>query len=118
MEWLIWPWLVRWTLTVSPRWTRIVGPGTVPPKVHAWTTKPSATVMSFSMIGMSMSWTVPSRSFGAFGSNSVWAGALGSATGAEAAPPAVGAAARAAGISMAVATLTWPFMPASAWPGI
>ena len=43
MEWVISPLLVRCTLTVSPRWTRMVGPGTVPPNVQAWTTKPSAT---------------------------------------------------------------------------
>ena len=71
IEWLISPWFVRWTFTVSPSLTRIVGPGTVPPNVQAWTTKPSATVTSFSMIGRSMSWTVPSRSFGAFGSKTV-----------------------------------------------
>ena len=46
----------------------MVGPGTVPPKVQACTTKPSATVMSFSMIGRSMSWTVPGSSAGAAGS--------------------------------------------------
>ena len=68
IEWLIAPRLVRWTLTVSPTLTRITGPGTVPPKVQAWTTNPSATVMSVSMIGRSMSWTVPGRSLGAAGS--------------------------------------------------
>ena len=60
IEWLIDPRFVRCTFTVSPRCTRMVGPGTVPPNVQACTTKPSATVTSVSMIGRSMSWTRPS----------------------------------------------------------
>ena len=68
IEWLIVVVFVRWTLTVSPRWTRIVGPGTVPPNVQTWTTKPLATVMSRSMMGMSTSWTVPGMTAGAVGS--------------------------------------------------
>ncbi len=63
---------------MSPRWTRSVGPGTVPPNVQAWTTYPLATVMSFSMIGKSTSWTVPGGSAGAFGSATAYGGALGS----------------------------------------
>ena len=45
---------------------------------------------------------------------------MGSATGADAAPGAVAVAALAAGISMPMSplTVTWPFMPASAWPGM
>ena len=112
IEWLMVPVLVRWTLTVSPRWTRIVGPGTVPPNVHAWTTKPSATVMSFSIIGMSMSWTVPGMTAGALASRRMYLGAFGSATGAPAAAAAAGAPLEAAGA--APATVTAPFMPASA----
>ena len=96
MEWVISPLLVRCTLTVSPRWTRMVGPGTVPPNVQAWTTKPSATVMSFSMIGRSMSWVVPGSTAGATGSNRSYFGAAGSATGA-AAIAAPGSARRARG---------------------
>ena len=114
IEWLIELWFVRWTLTVSPRWTRRVGPGTWPPKVQVLTTKPSATVMSLSMIGKSTSWTVPSRSLGAVASKRVYLGAFGSATGALASPatgPGVAAGA-------APATMTSPFIPASAWPGI
>ena len=64
----IFPWLTRWTRTVSPIFTRIVGAGTVPPNVQTWTTKPGATVMSFSMIGRSMSCTSPGSSVGAAGS--------------------------------------------------
>ena len=112
IEWLIVPWLVRWTLTVSPRWTRMVGPGTVPPKVQAWTTNPSATVMSFSMIGRSMSWTVPGMTLGAVASRRMYFGALGSATGA-AALPATGAALGDAPDALP-ATVTAPFIPASA----
>ena len=68
IEWLIVVVLVRWTFTVSPRWTRMTGPGTVPPNVQTWTTKPLATVMSRSMIGISMSCTVPAMTGGAVGS--------------------------------------------------
>ena len=96
---------------MSPRWTLIVGPGTVPPNVHAWTTKPSATVMSFSIIGMSMSWTVPVMTAGAVASTSVYLGALGSGAGLLAVPAAAGAAVAAA---TAPSTITSPFMPAAA----
>ena len=116
MEWLIWPWFVRCTLTVSPRCTRMTGPGTVPPNVQACTTKPSATVMSFSMIGKSTSWTVPAITAGAVGSLRTYGGAFGSATGAAAAAgagvaspmPAIGdagAAAAAVAAGAGVATL-------------
>ena len=63
----------------------MVGPGTVPPKVQAWTTKPVATVMSFSIIGKSTSWTVPGSASGAIGSNTSYAGAFGSGDGTSAA---------------------------------
>src|ERR1044071_2491809 len=82
------PWFVRWTRTVSPRWTRIVGPGTVPPNVPAWTTKPLATVMSASTIGRAMWCTGPVSTAGAAASRNVYGGAFGSATGAE--PAATG----------------------------
>ncbi len=115
IEWLIELLFVRWTLTVSPRCTRRVGPGTWPPNVQVLTTKPSATVMSLSTIGKSTSWTVPSRSLGAVASKRVYLGAFGSATGAAKVPAATvpGVAAGAA-----PATMTSPFIPASAWPGI
>src|SRR5215212_7436327 len=85
MEWVIDPLFVRCTRTVSPRCTRIVGPGTLPPNVQAWTTKPLATVMSASMMGRSTSWTLPGSTAGAIGPRSVYGGAAGSATGAAAA---------------------------------
>ena len=100
---------------MSPRCTRRVGPGTWPPKVQVLTTKPSATVMSLSMIGKSTSWTVPSRSLGAVASKRVYLGAFGSATGAADVPPATGPGVAA---GAAPATMTSPFIPASAWPGI
>jgi hypothetical protein len=59
---------LRWIRTVSPSFTRITGPGTVSPKVHTFWTKPSATVISRSVITRSMSWTSPSSTSGAVGS--------------------------------------------------
>src|SRR5262245_27848451 len=124
IEWLISVLFVRWTRTVSPRWTRMVGPGTVPPNVQAFTTNPSATVMSLSMIGMSMSWTVPVRTRGAAGSRRSYLGAVGSATGAPAAADGAAGAAVAAGLTagspmaMPSPTAIVPVMPAAAWPGI
>ena len=91
----------------------MVGPGTVPPKVQAWTTKPSATVMSLSMIGRSMSWTVPGMTLGAVASRRTYFGAFGSATGAGALP-ATGAALGDTPAAAAPATVTAPFIPASA----
>jgi hypothetical protein len=73
--------------------------------------------MSLSMIGKSTSWTVPPRSFGAVASKRVYLGAFGSATGAVEVPAATGAG-DAAAAGAAPATMTSPFIPASAWPGI
>ena len=116
IEWLIVPLFVRWTLTVSPRWTRIVGPGTWPPNVQAWTTKPSATVMSLSMIGKSTSWTVPAQELGRRGVEEGVLGGVRIGDGRRRRPGGDGAPGAAAGA--APATMTSPFMPASAWPGI
>src|SRR4029078_13532217 len=70
---------LRWTRTVSPTWTRITGPGTVPPNVQTFWTKPSATVISCSVITRSMSCTFPGSAFGAVGSYRTGLGAVGSA---------------------------------------
>ena len=81
----------------------------MPPNVQAWTTKPVATVMSFSMIGMSTSWTVPGRTAGAVASWTTYAGALGSATGAPAAA-AAGAAEAVDPVAQAFVALPMPAM--------
>ena len=70
MEWLIVlvAGFFRWTRTVSPTLTRMTGPGTVPPNVQTFWTKPVATVFSSSVMTRSMSWIVPGRSAGAVAS--------------------------------------------------
>ena len=47
---------------VSPTFTRMTGPGTVPPNVQTSWRMPGATVISFSIITSWMSWTSPARS--------------------------------------------------------
>ena len=67
IEWDIWlvAGFLRWILTLSPTLTRMTGPGTVPPNVQTFWTKPGATVISCSVITRSMSWVSPSMSRGA-----------------------------------------------------
>ena len=104
---------------MSPTWTRITGPGTVPPKVQTFCTNPSATVMSSSVITRSTSWTVPGSAFGATGSYRTAAGAFGSgSTSVVGAGPPWSFGSMLGLAAASPVTTTPPVIPAAAWPGI
>ncbi len=107
---------LRWIRMRSPCFTRMTGPGSVPPNVQTAWLKPSATVMSFSSMTRSMSCVSPGRSSGAVGSTGAYFGAAGSGwtsvTGAG--PPWLSVSA----LPASPLTEMVPVMPASAWPGM